>query len=122
MTRFRFCLPLILLGSAAALAAAEPKLEISAASLLARTRILSSDAFEGRAPGSAGEEKTVTYLAAEFKKLGLAPGNPDGTYFQNVPLVGITSRPTLSSCTCSSSSPSSSSSSSQPLTLPPPPI
>ena len=96
MTRFRFCLPLILLGSAAALAAAEPKLEISAASLLARTRILSSDAFEGRAPGSAGEEKTVTYLAAEFKKLGLAPGNPDGTYFQNVPLVGITSRPTLS--------------------------
>jgi Zn-dependent M28 family amino/carboxypeptidase len=80
----------------AALVAAEPKLEISAASLLARTRTLSSDAFEGRAPGSPGEEKTVAYLAAEFQKLGLAPGNPDGTYFQNVPLVGITSRPALS--------------------------
>ncbi len=79
-----------------ALVAAEPKLENSAASLLARTRTLSSDAFEGRAPGSPGEEKTVAYLAAEFKKLGLAPGNPDGTYFQNVPLVGITSRPALS--------------------------
>jgi Zn-dependent M28 family amino/carboxypeptidase len=68
---------------------------ISAASILARTRVLSSDEFEGRAPGSAGEEKTVAYLVGEFKKLGLQPGNPDGTYLQNVPLVGITSTPTL---------------------------
>ena len=69
---------------------------ISAASILARTKILSSDEFEGRAPGSPGEEKTVAYLVGEFQKLGLAPGNPDGTYVQNVPLVGITSTPTLS--------------------------
>ena len=69
---------------------------ISAASILARTKILSSDEFEGRAPGSPGEEKTVAYLVGEFQKLGLAPGNPDGTYLQNVPLVGITSTPTLS--------------------------
>ena len=57
--------------------------------------MLSSDEFEGRAPGSAGEEKTVAYLVGEFKKLGLQPGNPDGTYIQNVPLVGISSAPTL---------------------------
>ena len=69
---------------------------ISAASILARTKVLSSDEFEGRAPGSPGEEKTVAYLVGEFQKLGLAPGNPDGTYIQNVPLVGITSLPTLS--------------------------
>ncbi len=75
--------------------AADPVPAISAASILARTRVLASDEFEGRAPGSAGEEKTVAYLVSEFKKLGLSPGNPDGTYIQNVPLVGITSNPVL---------------------------
>jgi Zn-dependent M28 family amino/carboxypeptidase len=61
-------------------------------SLMAHIKVLASDEFEGRAPASPGEEKTVAYLTAEFKKLGLAPGNPDGTYVQNVPLVGITSK------------------------------
>jgi Zn-dependent M28 family amino/carboxypeptidase len=68
---------------------------ISAARILARTKVLASDEFEGRAPGSAGEDKTVAYLIDEFKSLGLQPGNPDGTYIQNVPLAGITSSPTL---------------------------
>lgn len=68
----------------------------SAARILAYTTVLASDAFEGRAPGTAGEEKTVRYLIEEFQKLGLKPGNPDGTFVQPVPLVGITSRPTLS--------------------------
>ena len=68
----------------------------SAARILDRTKVLASDEFEGRAPGSPGEEKTVAYLVGEFQKLGLAPGTPDGTYLQNVPLVGITSTPTLS--------------------------
>ena len=62
--------------------------------LLATTKVLSSDEFEGRAPGSPGEELTVAYLQKQFKELGLAPGNPDGTYVQKVPLAGITSRPT----------------------------
>lgn len=68
---------------------------ISATRILTRTKVLASDEFEGRAPGSPGEEKTVAYLVEEFKKLGLQPGNPDGTYIQNVPLVGITSTPSL---------------------------
>ncbi|MDI1334644.1 MAG: M28 family peptidase [Lacunisphaera sp.] len=76
--------------------AADPVPAISSANILAHVKVLASDEFEGRAPGSPGEEKTVAYLTAEFKKLGLAPGNPDGTYLQNVPLVGITSTPTLS--------------------------
>src|SRR5688572_408023 len=54
---------------------------------------LASDAFEGRAPGSPGEDSTVAYLTEQFKALGLAPGNPDGTYIQPVSLVGYTSRP-----------------------------
>jgi len=54
---------------------------------------LASDEFEGRAPASRGEELTINYIADEFKKLGLKPGNTDGTYFQKVPLVGITADP-----------------------------
>lgn len=50
---------------------------------------LSSDAYEGRAPGTVGEEKTLALLAAEFGKLGLKPGNK-GSWFQDVPLVEIT--------------------------------
>ena len=64
--------------------------KVDAAAILEHIKVLSGDDFEGRAPGSAGEEKTVQYLTNEFKEIGLAPGNSDGTYVQNVPLVGIT--------------------------------
>jgi len=74
--------------------AAGPASTLSPARILAHTKVLASDEFEGRAPGSPGEEKTVAYLVEQFKKIGLQPGNPDGTYIQEVPLVGITSRPT----------------------------
>ena len=56
--------------------------------------ILASDEFEGRAPASAGEEKTVQYLKAEFERLGLKPGN-NGSFFQEVPLVSITADPEI---------------------------
>jgi Zn-dependent M28 family amino/carboxypeptidase len=67
---------------------------ITADDLLRHTRVLASDAFEGRAPGTAGEDSTVGYLVDQFKAMGLQPGNPDGSYVQNVPLVGFTARPT----------------------------
>ena len=63
---------------------------INAESLLERITLLSSDAFEGRAPGSVGEEKTVKYLIDSFRSFGLGPGNPDGTFIQQVPLVSLT--------------------------------
>ncbi len=66
---------------------------ITAQSLLEGIKVLSSDAFEGRSPGTEGETKTVAYLTEQFKALGLKPGNPDGTYIQKVPLAGITSKP-----------------------------
>src|ERR1700733_6093202 len=62
---------------------------IDTAALLAHTKKLSSDEFEGRGPGTKGEELTVNYLVDQFTKLGLKPGNTDGTYVQKVPLVGI---------------------------------
>jgi Zn-dependent M28 family amino/carboxypeptidase len=68
-----------------------PSLDVNG--LLAHTTRLSSDEFEGRGPGTNGEERSVTYLADEFRKVGLKPGNTDGTYFQKVPLVGITPAP-----------------------------
>ena len=61
--------------------------------LLRHVKQLSSDEFEGRGPGTRGEELSVNYLADEFKKVGLKPGDTDGTYFQKVPLVGITPTP-----------------------------
>ena len=68
--------------------------EAAAARILEHIRVLSSDEYEGRAPGTPGEDKTVAYMQGEFSKLGLKPGNPDGTFIQNVPMVGITSTPT----------------------------
>jgi Zn-dependent M28 family amino/carboxypeptidase len=65
-----------------------PKIDQNA--ILERIKVLSSDEYEGRAPGTRGEDLTVRYLVDESKKLGLQPGNPDGTYVQKAPLVGIT--------------------------------
>ncbi len=60
--------------------------------LVADIQILASDEFEGRAPSSPGEEKTVEFLKTEFEKLGLEPGNGE-SFFQDVPLVAITADP-----------------------------
>jgi Zn-dependent M28 family amino/carboxypeptidase len=60
------------------------------AGLLRRIEALAHDSMEGRAPGTRGEERTVRYLESEFRRMGLAPGNPDGTYIQMVPLVRVT--------------------------------
>ena len=74
-------LTLALLMASAAHAATDP------ARLSATVKILASDAFEGRAPGSAGEKKTLDYLTAQFKALGLEPAGPKGSYLQDVPLL-----------------------------------
>ena len=75
---------------AAAASAAAP--DISPDRILHHIEILSSSDFEGRGPGTLGEDKTVAYLMDRCRELGLLPGNPDGTYIQNVPLVGISSK------------------------------
>ncbi|TPG13565.1 M28 family metallopeptidase [Sphingomonas oligophenolica] len=60
---------------------------ISPARLEADVKTLSSDAFQGRAPGTPGETKTVDWLIAQFKAMGLKPGARDGSWTQPVPLV-----------------------------------
>jgi hypothetical protein len=64
---------------------------ITTEGILKHIRILSSDEYEGRAPGSAGEQKSLDYIIAQCRAMKIAPGNPDGTYLQRVPLWGITS-------------------------------
>lgn len=81
-------------GAPGADQAMAPALEsIQAADILDRIKVLSADAFEGRGPGTAGEDSAVAYLTRQFTALGLAAGNPDGSYVQNVSLVGIKGTP-----------------------------
>jgi hypothetical protein len=80
-------------SAAPRLEAAAPAVRIDPDALLGHIEVLASDAFEGRKPGTTGEALTVDYLVKTLKRFGLQPGNPDGSYLQEVPLVGITSEP-----------------------------
>ena len=63
--------------------------------LLRHIRELSSDAYEGRLPGTPGEDKSVAYVLSQIKAIGLQPGTPTGGFVQKVPLHGIRSRGTI---------------------------
>src|SRR5256886_7664880 len=100
---FRLFVGILLTGAMSCLAVdqlalrLQPALEaITPDGLLAHIKILASDQFEGRAPGTKGEELSVKYITDQFKQTGLKPGNPDGTYIQEVPLAGIKSEPRMS--------------------------
>ena len=70
---------------------ARAQASITAPEILRDIATLASDRFEGRAPGTRGEDSSVAFLQREFTRIGLKPGNPDGSYIQAVPLVGTTS-------------------------------
>jgi Zn-dependent M28 family amino/carboxypeptidase len=74
--------------------AAHAKVTISAEAMKAHTRILSDDSFEGRAPATPGEDKTIAYISDQMKKAGLVPAN-NGSWFQDVPTVEITVDPKM---------------------------
>lgn len=76
---------LAILSVAAASAAARAEPAPAAAMLSQHTRILASDAFAGRAPGSEGEVQTLRYLIAQFKKAGVQPAGEKGGWTQEVP-------------------------------------
>nr|WP_244501628.1 M28 family metallopeptidase [Sphingomonas gellani] len=60
---------------------------MDAGRMSADVRVLASDAFGGRAPGTPGEARTVDWLVGQFKAMGLKPGGPDGAWTQKVPLI-----------------------------------
>jgi Zn-dependent M28 family amino/carboxypeptidase len=81
-------------GTAMSPAAAAAR--INGTSFLDTISTLASDDFEGRSPGTHGETMTLDYVQRQFRKLGLAPGNPDGTYLQAVPMMAGITKPQLS--------------------------
>src|ERR1700680_4752076 len=94
---------ILALSTLSVFAADKPELKLKPAldaitpdGLLAHIKVLASDEFEGRAPGTKGEELSVKYISDQFKAIGLNPGNPDGSYTQEVPLTGIKSVPKMS--------------------------
>ena len=65
---------------------------ITADDIAAHVKVLASDEYEGRMPATRGEEKTLAYITAQFRKYGIATP-PSGSYLQDVPLVKKTIRP-----------------------------
>lgn len=78
-------LALLLVPGAAMARPQEPPLDVAA--LRAHIDYLASDELEGRAPGTAGADKTVAYIIRQFEAAGLAPGGRDGGWLQPVDLV-----------------------------------
>lgn len=76
-----------LLACAAPLAAQNSPSPIQSDAIKEDVRILSSDAFQGRGPGERGETVTLAYLKQQFEAAGLQPGGPNGSWFQEVPLI-----------------------------------
>lgn len=77
---------LLALLTALMLAAVPAGAQIDPHRLSEHIRVLASDAFEGRGPGTPGEEKSVAYIEAQYKALGLAPAGDQGGWTQAVPL------------------------------------
>lgn len=72
----------VLLSSSALTSAAVAQERVDPERLSNLTRVLASDEFEGRAPGTDAETMTVEWIAQQFAALGLEPGGPDGSWFQ----------------------------------------
>ncbi len=58
--------------------------------IAAHDKFLAGDLLEGRAPGTRGDALAEEYIATQFQSYGLQPAGDNGTYFQNVPLIGVT--------------------------------
>ncbi|MDZ3830256.1 MAG: M28 family peptidase [Sphingopyxis sp.] len=91
MMTFRVAVAAIALVAGSGVSAAPAKTAdtpITEADLAAHIRALSDDAFEGRAPGTAGEDRTIAYIVGEWARAGLAavPGS-ETPWLQPVPLV-----------------------------------
>lgn len=63
---------------------------VLAADIKQHIAVLANDSLLGRKPFTVGEEKSIAYIAGQFKKMGLEPGNK-GSYFQEVPMVEVKS-------------------------------
>src|SRR5882672_12332978 len=76
-------------GEAPPAAVARGMALLSTKALAAHDQFLASDLLEGRGPGTRGDEIAQQYIAAQCESYGLQPAGDGGTYYQNVPLLGI---------------------------------
>jgi Zn-dependent M28 family amino/carboxypeptidase len=93
VSRQRFALACAALLAGTASFAAPPSVSVETVKEV--TRALADDSFEGRAPTTPGEDKTVAYIADRFAKVGLKPGN-GASWYQDVPMVETTTDPAVS--------------------------
>jgi len=70
-------------------AANDAATQIDPEALSRHVQVLASDEYEGRAPATTGEQRTLDYLSAQFKQAGLQPGGDAGGWTQSVPLVRV---------------------------------
>jgi Zn-dependent M28 family amino/carboxypeptidase len=81
------------LSAGVLLAAKSHAPKIDAQRIRQHVKYLASDALEGRGTGQKGGDAAADYIAVQFKRYGLKPAGENGTYFQNVPLVGVKTLP-----------------------------
>jgi Zn-dependent M28 family amino/carboxypeptidase len=78
---------LVILSALLAIGAAPPPMHVNIQRMSDITRVLASDSFQGRAPGTPGEDKTIPYLIEQFKAAGLEPAGENGGWTQEVPMI-----------------------------------
>ncbi|GBQ82358.1 aminopeptidase [Gluconacetobacter johannae DSM 13595] len=76
-----------LTSAQAASPVSSPWAPVDPARMSAAIRTLASDDFQGRAPATEGEARTVAWLIAQYRKIGLEPGGEAGGWTQDVPLL-----------------------------------
>src|SRR6476620_11298352 len=80
-------IPLIAALFSLAAAAPAPTPHVNTQRMSDITRVLASNEFQGRAPGTPGEDKTIPYLIDQFKSAGLEPAGENGGWTQEVPMI-----------------------------------
>jgi len=86
-------LAVALVGAGILLAQKQPAPKPDARKIREHVKYLSSDLLEGRGTGQKGGDEAAEYIATQFKSYGLKPAGENGTYFQDVPMVGIKTQP-----------------------------
>ena len=88
LRRFLFAAGMaVVVGACSTSKVPAPAAAVDPGRLEAMVKVLASDAFAGRAPGTPGEDKTVAYLIEQLAAIGIQPGGPDGQWTQAVPMM-----------------------------------
>jgi len=93
MHKFWIPVAAIVLATSVVWAAKSHAPKVDAEKIRAHVKYLASDALEGRGTGQKGGDLAADYIAAQLKSYGLVPAGENGTYFQNVPMVGVKTLP-----------------------------